>query len=132
MIFDGHCVLCSSGVVWMLSRDPHGASRFATIQSPLPQALYRHYGLDADNFETFMVLADGIPYLRWSGWLAGARAMPAPWRWLGSAGRIVPDFVGDRVYDWVQRNRFDWFGKRSTCFLPDAEQKRRFLECAEA
>ena len=127
LIFDGHCVLCSSGVAWMLKRDPHGTCRFAAIQSSLPQALYRHYGLDAETFDTFMVLADGIPHLRWSGWLAAARSMRPPWRWLGHVGRIVPDVIGDRFYDWVQRNRFDWFGKRTICFLPDAAQKQRFL-----
>lgn len=132
VIFDGHCVLCSSGVVWMLAHDPEGSSRFATIQSPLPQALYRHYGLDAKTFDTFMVLRDGLPHLRWAGWLAAARTMPAPWRWLGRLGRIVPDFIGDPIYDLVQRNRFDWFGKRPTCFLPDAAQKRRFLGNAAA
>jgi len=132
IIFDGHCVLCSSGVVWMLARDPQGTSRFATVQTPIPQALYRHYGLNAETFETFMVLWDGVPYLRWAGWLAAARSMPAPWRWLGRLGRAVPDFAGDRLYDWVQRNRFDWFGKRASCFLPDAEQKRRFLVGADA
>ncbi len=132
VIFDGNCVLCSTGVVWMLARDPVGTSRFAIVQSPLPQALYRHYGLNAETFETFMVLWDGVPYLRWSGWLAAARTMPAPWRWLGGLGRIVPDFIGDRIYDWVQRNRFDWFGKRATCFLPDAAQRQRFLESAQS
>ncbi len=127
MIFDGHCVLCSSGVVWMLAHDPQGACRFAVVQDPIPQTLYRHYGLDAENFETFLVLVDGMPYLRWAGWLAAARCMPAPWRWLGILGRVVPDGIGDEIYDWVQRNRFDWFGKRATCFLPDAAQKGRFL-----
>ena len=127
IIFDGHCVLCSSGIEWMLQRDPHGTSRFATVQSPAPQELYRHYGLDPDTFDTFMVLKDGIPHLRWSGVLAAARTMPAPWRWLGYAGRIVPDFIGDRIYDWVQRNRFRWFGTRDACFIPDVQQKRRFL-----
>jgi predicted DCC family thiol-disulfide oxidoreductase YuxK len=127
VIFDGHCVLCSSGVQWMLARDPEGSSRFAIVQSPLPQALYRHYGLDAETFETFMVLRDGIPHLKWDGWLAAARTMPAPWRWLGRLGRLVPDFVGDRLYDWVQRNRFSWFGKRASCFLPSASERQRFL-----
>lgn len=127
IIFDGHCVLCSSGVAWMLKRDLQGTSRFATIQSPLPQALYRHYGLNAETFDTFMVLWDGVPYLRWSGWLAAARSMPAPWSWLGRMGRIVPDAIGDPIYDLVQRNRFDWFGKRATCFMPSAAERQRFL-----
>lgn len=132
IIFDGHCVLCSSGVEWMLKRDPNGTSRFATVQSRVPHAIYRHYGLDPETFDTFMVLKDGVPHLRWSGALAAARTMPTPWRWLGTVGRIVPNFIGDRIYDWVQRNRFRWFGSRDSCFLPDAKQEQRFLEAATA
>ena len=82
VIFDGHCVLCSSGVQWMLARDRGGTARFAAIQDPVPQAIYRHYGLDAETFDTFMVLDRGVAYTRWAGLLAAARTMPRPWRWL--------------------------------------------------
>lgn len=127
IIFDGLCVLCSSGVRFMLERDPKGTSRFATIQTSLPQALYRHFGLDPDRFDTFMVLAEGRPRIKWAGVLAAARTMPAPWRWLAGFGRMVPDFLGDRFYDWVRRNRIAWFGARADCLMPDAAQERRFL-----
>ncbi|MET0408500.1 MAG: DCC1-like thiol-disulfide oxidoreductase family protein [Hyphomicrobium sp.] len=127
VIFDGLCVLCSSGVKWMLDRDPGGQSRFAVIQDPLPRALYRHYGLDAEAFDTFMVLQDGLPYTRWAGALAAARTLPQPWRALGYAGRIVPVFLGDRIYDWVQRNRLTWFGIRDACRRPAEAEKTRFL-----
>jgi len=118
IIFDGHCVLCSSGVAWMLKRDPAGASRFAVIQDPVPKALYRHYGLDPERFDTFMVLWNGVPYTRWAGVMAAARTMPQPWKSLGRLGRIVPNIIGDRIYDWVQRNRIGWFGASETCFRP--------------
>lgn len=127
VIFDGLCVLCSGGVQWMLDRDPNGDTRFAVIQDPLAQALYRHYGLDPATFDTFMVLKDGLPYTRWAGVLAAARTLPQPWRALGSAGRIVPAGVGDRIYDWVQRNRLRWFGERETCRRPEAHEMSRFL-----
>ena len=127
VVFDGHCVLCSSGVQWMLARDPKGNTRFAAIQQQIPQALYRHYGLDAETFDTFMVLADGRPYTKWAGMLRAARTMPAPWRWLGHAGRIVPAVIGDWLYDILQRNRIRWFGARETCFVPAPEQRARFL-----
>ncbi|HRN85530.1 MAG TPA: DCC1-like thiol-disulfide oxidoreductase family protein [Hyphomicrobium sp.] len=127
MIFDGHCVLCARGVQWMLARDPDGTSRFAAVQEPIPQALYRHYGLDAERFDTFMVLVGGVPHLRWAGTLAAARTMPAPWRWLGQIGRVVPNAIGDRIYDLVQRNRIRWFGSRDVCFRPDARQSDRVL-----
>ena len=127
LIFDGLCVLCSSGVQWMLARDPDGSSRFAVIQSPLPRALYQHYRLDADRFDTFMVLSDGVAHVKWRGLLAAARSLPAPWRWLGSAGRIVPNFIGDRIYDVIQRNRLRWFGSRKRCFAPGATTAHRFV-----
>lgn len=127
VIFDGHCVLCSRGVQWMLARDPHGTSRFAAVQDAIPQALYRHYGLDADRFDTFMVLVDGVPYTRWSGVVAAGRTMPTPWRQLARVARLVPTAIGDRIYDWVQRNRLRWFGSRDVCFVPGHDEKRRLL-----
>ena len=114
----------------MLRRDPNGTSRFAAIQHDIPQALYKHYGLDAEAFDTFMVLAEGVPHVKWDGALAAARTLPAPWSWLGTLGRLVPDFIGDPLYDWVQRNRLRWFGRRSACLMPSALQASRFLDRA--
>jgi predicted DCC family thiol-disulfide oxidoreductase YuxK len=127
LVFDGNCVLCSSGVNWMMQRDPQGTSQFAAIQQPLPQALYRHYGLNAARFDTFMVLKDGMAHTKWRGVLTAGKIMPAPWKWLGILGHIVPVFLGDAFYDWVQRNRIRWFGARDTCYVPTAAQKRRFI-----
>lgn len=128
VIFDGHCVLCSSGVQWMLRRDPSGTSRFAAIQETVPRALYAHYGLDADRFDTFMVLADGLPHVKWAGVLAAARTLPPPWRWLGALGSFVPRLLGDWIYDGVQRNRIAWFGARDVCFRPEDGQRARLLQ----
>lgn len=125
IIFDGQCVLCSRGVQWMLARDPKGDTRFVVIQDEIPRALYRHYGLDADSFDTFIVLADGKPYLRWQGVMKAARLMPMPWRFLGQLGCIVPDFLGNPIYDFVQRNRLSWFGTQDVCFVPDDKNKVR-------
>ncbi len=130
IIFDGDCVLCSSGVQWEIAHDPDGETRFAVIQDALPQSIYRHYGLDADAFDTFLVLKDGKPFLRWRAWTMAARLMPPPWRWLGWAGDLVPAFIGDPIYDFVQRNRIGWFGARDVCFTPDEKDRKRFLNAA--
>jgi predicted DCC family thiol-disulfide oxidoreductase YuxK len=127
VIFDGMCVLCAGGVQWMLARDPEGTSRFAVIQDALPRALYGHYGLDAGAFDTFMVLKDGVPHLKWDGVRAAASTLPQPWRALGAIGRVVPNFIGDGLYDVVQRNRLRWFGTRNACRRPRAHEKWRFL-----
>jgi len=74
-----------------------------------------------------MVLADGVPYMRWAGVLAAGRTMGQPWRALAGVGRIIPDFAGDQLYDWVQRNRIAWFGRRDSCRRPTALEASRFL-----
>jgi predicted DCC family thiol-disulfide oxidoreductase YuxK len=127
VIFDGLCVLCSTGVQWMLARNPNGMTRFAAIQDPIPQALYAHYGLDATTFDTFMVLADGVALTKWAGVLAAGKTMSRRWRWLATTGRLVPDFAGDKIYDLVQRNRLRWFGSRATCLMPEPANRHRFL-----
>ena len=130
IIFDGLCLLCSTGVQWMLARDPKGISRFAAIQDPVPQALYQHYGLDAQRFDTFMVLSGGAAYTRWAGVVAAGETMPWPWRGLAAAGHVVPRFIGDAIYNAVQRNRLGWFGSRAECFIPAPAQRHRFLNDA--
>ncbi len=115
----------------MLARDPHGPTRFIAVQAPLARALYAHYGLDPDRFDTFMVLKDGVPYVKWRGWLEAAKTMPAPWKQLGLAGHVMPRVIGDAIYDVIQHNRFNWFGRRETCLVPDAAARRRFIEIAD-
>jgi predicted DCC family thiol-disulfide oxidoreductase YuxK len=127
IIFDGFCVLCSTGVQFMLKYDPHGTSRFAAIQDPVPRALYHHYGLNPDSFDTFMVLKDGVPHVKWRGVLAAGETMGSYWRVLAMLGRLLPGAIGDPLYDLVQRKRLVWFGTRQSCLLPNASQKGRFL-----
>lgn len=127
IVFDGMCVLCSAGVQWMLARDPEGSARFMTIQAPLAQALYRHYELDADAFDTFMVLTDGQAHVKWRGVLAAGRALPGLWRLLAVAAGAIPPFLGDPAYDFIQRNRIRWFGSRKSCLVPDARLAARFV-----
>lgn len=127
IIFDGTCVLCSRGVQWMLDRDPHGVSRFGAVQSPTGEALYRHFGLDPAAFDTFLVVSGGRAYTKWRGVAMAARTMPAPWRQLGALASWVPSFIGDRLYDIVQRNRISWFGRHDRCYVPNTNEKRRLV-----
>ncbi|MGL6267168.1 MAG: thiol-disulfide oxidoreductase DCC family protein [Chitinophagaceae bacterium] len=40
---------------------------------------------------------------------------------------IVPRFIRDGVYNFIARNRYKWFGKKESCFLPTADLRNRFL-----
>ena len=43
ILFDGECVFCSGWVQFLLKRDKEKRYRFIVAQTPLGEALYRHY-----------------------------------------------------------------------------------------
>ena len=45
IVFDGVCILCAGFVQFVLRNDARGYFRFTTGQSPLGQALYKHWHL---------------------------------------------------------------------------------------
>ena len=127
VVFDGVCVLCSGFARFILRRDRAFAFRMTTAQSPLGQALYRHYGLDTDEIETNLVIADGRAYAKLdSVAVAGAR-LGGAWRTLALL-RLLPRPLADWLYDRVARNRYALFGRTDSCMIPPPEWRERFLE----
>lgn len=123
-VFDNVCVLCSSGVRFLMKHDRAGKIAFTSAQGPIGQALYRHYGLEMD--ETYLFLAHGRASTMSAGYFAVARELGGWWR-LAAAGRILPRFILDALYRLVARNRYRWFGKVEACVLLTEEQKARLL-----
>jgi predicted DCC family thiol-disulfide oxidoreductase YuxK len=127
VVFDGVCVLCSRFARFILKRDRAFAFRMTTAQSPLGQALYRHYGLDTEEFETNLVIAGGRPYAKLdSVAMTGAR-LGGVWRALALL-RLLPRPLADWLYDRVAQNRYALFGRTDSCMIPPPEWRERFLE----
>jgi len=126
LIFDGHCVLCSSFVHFILRTDRERRFRLLAAQTPIGAALYRHLGLNPTDYETNILLEDGRAWLKSEGSLRIFEGLGFPWS-LMSVGRLLPRSVRDWLYEIVARNRLRWFGRRPTCYLPDATQADRFI-----
>jgi predicted DCC family thiol-disulfide oxidoreductase YuxK len=126
IIFDGYCALCSGWAQFVLRHDPHGRYRLLAAQSPLGHALYIHYGLDPQDYETNVLIADGLAWFKSEGSIRMAEGLGLPWS-LAAVFRVLPLALRDRLYATLARNRLRLFGKRETCFLPDARFADRFL-----
>lgn len=123
-VFDGVCVLCSTGASFVMRRDRGGRVNMASAQSPLGRALYRHYGLALDD--SYLFLRDGRAFTKSAGYLALFAALGGWWRLLRIEA-IVPERVRDWLYDRVAANRYRWFGKAGSCTLLTPEQRRRLI-----
>lgn len=122
VVFDGVCVLCSASIQFILRHDRATAFRFLTAQSGLGQALYRHYGLPAENFDTVLVIDQGRLHTKLDAAAAVLRRLPMPWPLL-SFVRWLPNIL----YDLVATRRYRWFGRNESCLMPSPELRGRFL-----
>lgn len=101
----------------MLRYDRAGRYRLLSAQSTRGGALYVHYGLDPENYETNILLIDGVALIKAEGSIRLAMGLGFPWS-LAGVLRVLPRRVADVLYEWVARNRFRMFGRRETCYLP--------------
>lgn len=127
LLFDGACNLCDSLVQFIVPRDNDGTLRFASLQSPVGQALLAAHELPTDDFDTFVLIEDDVAYTKSEGALRACRYLDGHYPLLRSL-LVVPRPIRDRVYDVVAANRYDWFGTKDACMLPTEGIEERFLD----
>ena len=128
VLFDGVCNLCNGAVTFIIDRDPDAYFRFAPLQSETGGARLEPGHRDPDRIdalESIVLLENGQRFTRSTAALCIARRLRGVWPLY--AFIVVPRPVRDRVYRWIARNRYRWFGKTDACRLPTPELARRFL-----
>jgi predicted DCC family thiol-disulfide oxidoreductase YuxK len=125
LLFDGVCNLCNSFVNFVMDHDD-GEFRFASIQSDQGARLMRDVGLSPEELET-VVLVDGDEvYTKSRAGLEVMRRLGFPYC-VTYPAVVAPSFLRDPFYDFVASHRYDWFGERDECRVPDEDTKERFL-----
>lgn len=126
IVFDGHCVLCSGWANFVLRHDKRKTYRLLAAQSPIGQALYRHYGLGGDDYQSNLLIQDGKVFIKSEGTMRMFRGLGWPWRAVGLL-RALPPAWRDWLYDGLARNRLRWFGRQDSCYLPAPGDLDRFI-----
>ncbi len=127
LLFDGVCNLCNGSIQFIIPRDPAGKMRFAPLQSELGQRVREATGLSPDDLETVVLVDNGMAYTKSDAAIRVAEHLGGVFRLL-SLGRLVPRGVRDHIYDFVAANRYDWFGRKDQCMIPDDDVSDRFIE----
>ncbi|WP_316191535.1 MULTISPECIES: thiol-disulfide oxidoreductase DCC family protein [unclassified Bradyrhizobium] len=126
ILYDGVCVFCSRWVQFVIARDTARRFRFTPIQSPYGTRLAQAFGIDPQDPDTNAVVHGGKAHLKSDAALTVLSNLPG-WGWT-RALLAIPKPLRDAVYGVVARNRYHIFGKYESCFVPDAELRKRVLE----
>ncbi|CAN6164451.1 unnamed protein product, partial [Urochloa humidicola] len=133
LIYDGVCHLCHRGVKWVIRVDKHAKIKFCCVQSKAAEPYLRLVGMDREDVLRRVLFVEG-PEAYYEGSTAALKVasyLPLPYSVLSSF-LIVPTPLRDVVYDYIAKNRYDWFGKDDECIATkDKDILERFIDREE-
>ncbi len=127
ILFDGVCNLCNKAVTFIIDHDPKDQFRFAALQSEVGVKLLSQYNIDSEKIDSIILINNDKAFIKASAALRIAKHLSGGWPILYGFV-ILPKFLTNSIYDFVARNRYDWFGKKDNCMIPTPELKSKFLD----
>ena len=126
ILFDGICNLCNRSVQFIIKHDKEKVYRFAAFQSKAGQKLLQQYNLPLKQSSSFLLIENNKAYSQSTAALKVAKNLSGLVK-LAVVFNIVPAGIRNIVYNFVARNRYQWFGKKRSCMVPTQDLKARFL-----
>ena len=108
--YDEDCNLCQRAVRFIQKRDSKNQFTFLALQSDQGKIVSEKMGLTHDAQGSLVLMEGDQGYLRSDAALRIASRLDAPWP-AANIFRILPRFLRDRMYNWIARNRYRWFGR---------------------
>ncbi|NNL33489.1 MAG: DUF393 domain-containing protein [Flavobacteriaceae bacterium] len=127
ILFDGVCNLCNSSVQYVIKKDKKDLFLFAPLQSDFAKELMVFYNIDAIKIDSILLYEPkkGIS-MKSTAILKISKSLGFPTNLL-TLFFIIPPFIRNWVYDFIARNRYKWYGRKTSCMVPTPELQAKFL-----
>lgn len=127
VLFDGVCNLCNSSIQYIINRDKKDLFLFAALQSDIGKKIVKDYNIDPLKTDSILLYIPekGI-FTKSTAALKIAKHLRLPVSLL-RVFLIIPAFLRNLVYDFIARNRYNWYGKKEECMIPTPELKSKFI-----
>ncbi len=124
ILFDGMCHFCEWNVHFIIKRDPQAKFKFAPLQSEMAK---KQLNKEISYNGTIVLMEDSQIYTKSTAALRICRQLSALWPVLYIL-IFIPRPVRDILYRIIAKNRYRWFGRKSSCMIPSPEIQKRFLK----
>jgi predicted DCC family thiol-disulfide oxidoreductase YuxK len=125
LVYDGSCGFCSRSVQFILRHESRHDLLFVPRDSELGKDLRRQFHLEA--VESMLWIADGEAAIESSAVLRAAKYLGGIWSALAAIGSLIPAALRNWGYRLIARNRRRLSAAATSCLVPTAEQRARFL-----
>ena len=109
ILFDGVCNLCNDTVNFIMKRDRKKQFRFVALQSEAGKFLKEKFDIPSSTDSVILIFQNQI-VTESDAAIKIAWLLPFPWK-LAVVFNFIPKKIRDKMYRWVAKNRYKWFGK---------------------
>lgn len=113
-------------VQFVIERDDKQYFKFASLQSKVAKTMLTGIDIDFEAPQSLVLLDNGIYHQQSTAALRIAKNLGGLWSWL-YVFIIIPKPLRDMIYRWIAKNRYKWFGKQESCWVPTLDLKSRFI-----
>ncbi|RZL27654.1 MAG: DUF393 domain-containing protein [Pedobacter sp.] len=127
IFFDGVCNLCNASVQFAIEHDAKNTFKFTAFQGDYAKKVLPEFDVDTNKINSILLVENNKLYTKSSAALRIAKKLNGLLPLL-YAFIIVPKFIRDGVYDIIAKNRYKWWGKQESCWVPTPELKSKFYD----
>ena len=125
ILFDGICNLCNTTVSIIIKHDTNNNCNFAAQQSEYGKKLMQQFAIKEDH-QSVIFIKDEKVYFKSDAVIDIAQLLTG-WPHIFKYSYLVPKGIRNILYDFIAKNRYKFFGKRTTCSLPSPLHQHKFL-----
>jgi len=126
ILFDGICNLCIGSIQFIIKNDLNDKFRLASIQSKEGKEIIRRYSIDIIKNDSIILINNKNINYRSSAVLLILKQLVTFWR-IFYVFYFIPYPIRDFFYFLVAKSRYNFFGKKNKCMVPDEKIKSKFL-----
>lgn len=130
IIFDGVCNLCNSAVNFIIKHDPKEHFLFASLQSDVAKEILLQFHSEKTELDSVILIENNIIYDKSTAALLISKQLNDGYKLIYYL-IIIPKFLRDFGYKYIANNRYKWFGRQKSCYIPSLKIKNRFLDFNE-
>jgi predicted DCC family thiol-disulfide oxidoreductase YuxK len=115
ILFDSKCNLCSKTVKKVMKLDKNKLFTFISNNSEYGQNIIKKNNLNFITTETIVLFTTEEEFLIKSDAAISIAVKLNPLFVIFNLLFVIPKVIRDKVYDYVAKNRYKWFGENDNC-----------------
>ena len=128
ILFDGVCNFCNETVLKVIKYDTQNTFVFTSLQSEKGKEIINYLGIDTSKIDSIVLYEPNVSYdIKSTAALKIMNDFGGLWK-LSQIFLVLPESLRNLVYDFIAKNRYKWFGKKSECMIPTPELRAKFIE----